>query len=70
MPQYLQDIAPVVLALLDDIATSDCSMGMDDIEDLCEARELLAGAINYCYNSEINRYTDRNLSKCRPVTHE
>lgn len=59
MPQYLQDIAPVVLALLDDIATSDCLMGTDDIDKLCEARRYLAGALGFCYDEETDRYTDK-----------
>jgi len=52
--------APIrrALALLDDIATnSDASMGMEDIEDLCAAREVLARVLGTAYNSETNRYT-------------
>ncbi len=62
MPQYLQDITPIVLSLLDDIATSDCSMGTEDIEVLCQARELLAGALGFCYDDNTNRYTDKAVS--------
>ncbi len=62
MPQYLQDIAPIVLSLLDDMAASDGAMEREDVEDLCEARELLAGALGFCYDNETNRYTDKVIS--------
>jgi hypothetical protein len=45
-----------VLTLLDDIATSDCAMGMYDVDCLCEAREVLARVIGANYNEGTNRY--------------
>lgn len=51
-----------VLSLLDDIATSECSMGVEDIEDLCEARELLAELLQVTYNEETDRYTPEETS--------
>ena len=44
------------LKLLDDIAVRPTTMGMDDIEDLCKARELLAKEVGSVYNEEANRY--------------
>lgn len=47
------------LSLLDDIATNeDASMGGDDIEDLCSAREVLARALGTSYNERTSRYHD------------
>ena len=46
----------VVLALLDDIANRPTTMGMDDVEDLCEAREILAKHIGAIYNEDTCRY--------------
>ena len=45
-----------VLSLLDDIANRPTTMGMDDVEDLCEAREILAFQVGYVVNNEKNRY--------------
>ena len=44
------------LTRLDDIATSSASMGFDDIEDLYEARNLLARVVGAIYNGESNRH--------------
>ena len=44
------------LSLLDDIATSDESMGTDDIDDLCAARKVLADLLGFVYNEDMNRY--------------
>lgn len=44
------------LSLLDDIATSDASMGWADIEALCSARALLAHIIGATYDMETERY--------------
>lgn len=49
------------LALLDDIATSECSMGLEDVEDLCEARRHLAEALGRTYDNATSRYTPEGL---------
>jgi hypothetical protein len=49
------------LSLLDDIATnSDNSMGFDDIEDLCAARDVLARVLGVGWNADNNRYTEES----------
>ena len=45
-----------VLGLLDDIATRPCTMGFEDIGDLCEAREMLAGALGATYDEATSRH--------------
>ena len=44
------------LSKLNDIATSPASMGVEDVDDLCSARELLADALGYVYNGHTCRY--------------
>lgn len=55
--QNFRHLIRTALSLLDDIATSDGSMGMEDIDDLCVAREVLARALGTSWNSETSRYT-------------
>lgn len=44
------------LSLLDDIANRPTTMGMEDVEDLCEAREILAEQIGFTYDEQEQRY--------------
>lgn len=45
-----------VLTLLNDIATSDCTMGTHDIDALVEAREIVAQALGFVHDNETNLY--------------
>lgn len=47
-----------ILELLDDMANRNATMGWDDIEDLCEAREIAATVLNFRYNEQTERYSD------------
>jgi len=66
-PQLLASIIGA-LALLDDIATSDASMGMEDVEDLCGAREILAEVAGRTWNADTGRYTDMDESPIEDTT--
>ena len=41
-----------VLAFLDDVCTRETSIGIEDCDDICSAREILAELLDYSYNSE------------------
>ncbi len=48
----------LILSLLDDMATRPTTMGIEDVDDLCEARESLARLLNAPYNPDTNRHTE------------
>ena len=50
-----------VLQYLDAMANRSCDMSWDDIEDLCQARELLADAIGAVYNDATEQYEVPNV---------
>lgn len=51
-----RDALMKVLSFLDNIATSDGGMSWDDIDDLCQARELLASILGVTYDEETSRF--------------
>ena len=54
----LQRAALLAVKNIDDACTSECWMGMHEIDCICEAREALAKALGLPYNDETNRYTE------------
>lgn len=55
--QHYRMLIRAALSLLDDIATNkDSAMAMDDIEDLCAARTVLARALGTSYDGDEGRY--------------
>lgn len=61
MNEKTRTAVTLALSLLDDIATSECSMGMEDVTDLCEARLALADLLGARYNTTTSRYTPETL---------